>query len=39
MFNITFPARQVEPGDELFVHYQYLLSDCPAWYEELYNQL
>ena len=30
---------QVEAGCELFVHYQYLLSDCPRWYEELYNQL
>ena len=32
-------AFQVEAGSELFVHYQYLLSDCPPWYEELYNQL
>ena len=34
-----FSSLQVEAGCELFVHYQYLLSDCPRWYEELYNQL
>ena len=31
--------EEVKAGEELFVHYHYMLSDCPAWYEELYNQL
>ena len=35
----TVTSKPVRRGEELFVHYHYVLNDCPAWYEELYNQL
>ena len=35
----TMANRDIKRGEELFVHYGYSLTDCPEWYEELYNQL
>ena len=35
----TVTTKEVREGEELFVHYHYSLDDCPAWYEELYNNL
>lgn len=35
----TMATKAVKKGEELFVHYHYVLNDCPQWYEDLYNQL
>ena len=35
----SLTTKPVSQGEELFVHYHYVLNDCPAWYEDLYNRL
>ena len=35
----TITTKHIPAGEELFVHYHYVLNDCPQWYEDLYNQL
>ena len=35
----TVTTKAVSKGEELLVHYHYVLDDCPQWYEDLYNAL
>ena len=32
-------VKPVEKGEELLVHYNYYLDDCPGWYRELWDNL